>query len=532
MSRPSDTLTTHSSTAARVGAGRGRGCLGSLGADAARARAPAVRLLGRGRAPAAVRDDRRVRAGARPRSGFDSVWLSDHLFLDLAKYGGAPDREACFDPIVTLAALARRVPGVRLGTLVLLRGAAAGVGARQGAGDARSRERRSARRRARRGLVRARVRRDRHGDAAPGRAPRPLDRSDRGRDGAARRARRSPSTGAHHRADAARSLPGAVQQPRPRVFVGGKGDRLLRLVAEHADGWNTCWTWTPEAYRERADVLDARASVSVAIRRRCGGRSGSTRCAARTSAISSAASSGWPRKPPPGVLRRRRPRGVPRRPARRDGRRGARAGSASGRRSASTRSSLGVGAVPFHVARARRRRARSARARRLTRSELQAERRSRGRGGGAGCGAVRVRTRRPTRRARCGSGARTRGTRRAPGTPRTRAAPFRRRYRRTGRTRSGLTPRHRAWNIHAYSSGVSSTVTSTSTNPTAFWFPWFTFCARNLHRRDEVEGNVGDPGSCSFLQRTLSYVRKPFDARAVVVLRTPFVALRRDPPSR
>ena len=47
------------------------------------------------------------------------MWLSDHLFLDLAKYGGAPDREACFEPIVTLAALARRVPGVRLGTLVL-----------------------------------------------------------------------------------------------------------------------------------------------------------------------------------------------------------------------------------------------------------------------------------------------------------------------------------------------------------------------------------------------------------------------------
>jgi alkanesulfonate monooxygenase SsuD/methylene tetrahydromethanopterin reductase-like flavin-dependent oxidoreductase (luciferase family) len=37
--------------------------------------------------------------------------------------------------------------------------------------------------------------------------------------------------------------------------VGGKGDRLLQLVAEHADGWNTCWTWTPSAYRERLDVL-------------------------------------------------------------------------------------------------------------------------------------------------------------------------------------------------------------------------------------------------------------------------------------
>src|SRR5262249_11321085 len=43
---------------------------------------------------------------------------------------------------------------------------------------------------------------------------------------------------------------------RPRVFVGGKGDRLLRIVAAHADGWNTCWTWTPAAYRARVQVLE------------------------------------------------------------------------------------------------------------------------------------------------------------------------------------------------------------------------------------------------------------------------------------
>jgi alkanesulfonate monooxygenase SsuD/methylene tetrahydromethanopterin reductase-like flavin-dependent oxidoreductase (luciferase family) len=46
------------------------------------------------------------------------------------------------------------------------------------------------------------------------------------------------------------------------VFVGGKGDRLLGLVAERADGWNTCWTWTPSAYRERLDVL-ARACERI-----------------------------------------------------------------------------------------------------------------------------------------------------------------------------------------------------------------------------------------------------------------------------
>ena len=62
--------------------------------------------------------------------------------------------------------------------------------------------------------------------------------------------------GDHHRAAGAFLRPPPLQQPRPPVFVGGKGDRLLRLAARHADGWNTCWTWTPDAYRERLAVLD------------------------------------------------------------------------------------------------------------------------------------------------------------------------------------------------------------------------------------------------------------------------------------
>ena len=47
--------------------------------------------------------------------------------------------------------------------------------------------------------------------------------------------------------------PRPVQEPRPPLLVGGKGGpRLLRLAARHADGWNTVWRWTPEAYAERA----------------------------------------------------------------------------------------------------------------------------------------------------------------------------------------------------------------------------------------------------------------------------------------
>jgi alkanesulfonate monooxygenase SsuD/methylene tetrahydromethanopterin reductase-like flavin-dependent oxidoreductase (luciferase family) len=40
------------------------------------------------------------------------------------------------------------------------------------------------------------------------------------------------------------------------VWVGGRGDRLLDVVAAHADGWNTVWTLTPEAYRSRVEVLE------------------------------------------------------------------------------------------------------------------------------------------------------------------------------------------------------------------------------------------------------------------------------------
>jgi len=189
-------------------------------------------------------------------SGFDSVWLSDHLFLDLAKYGGGPGREACYEPVVTLAALARVVPDVRLGTLVfcealrpasilakslatLDRVSGGRIDIGLGAGWYQPEY-----------------------EAIGMAMPAPGRRLDRLAEALAVVKGLLPGEtftfdGTHHRADRARSQPPAVQQPRPRVFVGGKGDRLLRIAADRADGWNTCWTWTPDAYRERVDVLDA-----------------------------------------------------------------------------------------------------------------------------------------------------------------------------------------------------------------------------------------------------------------------------------
>lgn len=47
--------------------------------------------------------------------------------------------------------------------------------------------------------------------------------------------------------------PKPIQQPLP-ILIGGKGDRMLRLVARHAAMWNM-WAM-PEVFAERSSVLD------------------------------------------------------------------------------------------------------------------------------------------------------------------------------------------------------------------------------------------------------------------------------------
>ncbi len=44
-----------------------------------------------------------------------------------------------------------------------------------------------------------------------------------------------------------------VQKPHPPIWVGGGGDRVLRITARHADGWN--FTGPIERFGERADYL-------------------------------------------------------------------------------------------------------------------------------------------------------------------------------------------------------------------------------------------------------------------------------------
>jgi alkanesulfonate monooxygenase SsuD/methylene tetrahydromethanopterin reductase-like flavin-dependent oxidoreductase (luciferase family) len=189
--------------------------------------------------------------------GLDSVWMSDHLFLDIAKYGGSERREFAYEPITSLAALARAVPRVRLGTLVLCEALRpASVLAKALASlDCISR-----------GRVDVGVGAgwyEPEYDAVGMEFPPPGVRLRRLREAVEVLSGLLGETGGplvfdgeFYATAGARNHPTAVQRPRPPVFVGGKGDRLLGLVARYADGWNTCWVWTPEQYAERRAVLE------------------------------------------------------------------------------------------------------------------------------------------------------------------------------------------------------------------------------------------------------------------------------------
>jgi alkanesulfonate monooxygenase SsuD/methylene tetrahydromethanopterin reductase-like flavin-dependent oxidoreductase (luciferase family) len=174
--------------------------------------------------------------------GFTSVWLADHLFLSMDfKYGGPPGRHRGVDPLVALAAIARAAPTVHVGTLVLC-----------------------AQLRAPKILAKALATLDR---VAGGRliagigagwyepeyveAGVPFERP-----GVRLRQLAETVDVLHEMFASGATRPPPQQRPGPPVWIGGKGDRLLDVVAGHADGWNTVWVWTPEAYRERVAVLE------------------------------------------------------------------------------------------------------------------------------------------------------------------------------------------------------------------------------------------------------------------------------------
>ena len=83
-------------------------------------------------------------------TGFDSLWLSDHLFFDIGKYGGSPEPAGAYEPIVDAGGAVARGEARPPRNARALRSAAPGDGPGQGARVARPRDRRTPRRRARR----------------------------------------------------------------------------------------------------------------------------------------------------------------------------------------------------------------------------------------------------------------------------------------------------------------------------------------------------------------------------------------------
>jgi probable F420-dependent oxidoreductase len=190
------------------------------------------------------------------RVGFDSVWVSDHFFYSLERYGGPAELQGSLEPMTTLAGLAPIVERVRLGTLVL------GAGFRHPAI-----------------LAKAATALDLLSD---GRLDLGIGAGWYGQEfeafgypfgtvgerfsvleetvevlDALLRGGPVDFEGKHFTMRRAFNHPLPAQQPRPPIWVGGKGgDRLLRLAARHADGWNTVWRWSVPAYA--AKVVRAR----------------------------------------------------------------------------------------------------------------------------------------------------------------------------------------------------------------------------------------------------------------------------------
>ncbi|MGQ0670094.1 MAG: LLM class flavin-dependent oxidoreductase [Actinomycetota bacterium] len=190
------------------------------------------------------------------RLGFDSVWISDHFFLSLARYGGSEEFQGALEPLTTLAACAVATERVRLGSLVacapfrhpaILAKTATAV-------DLHSNGRLDL------GIGAGWYREE---FEAFGYAFGSVDERFSILEETLRVLRllfdEGPATfeGRHFRLKDAYNHPRPAQRPRPPVWLGSKGGpRSLRLAALYADGWNTVWRWTPEAYEER--VREAR----------------------------------------------------------------------------------------------------------------------------------------------------------------------------------------------------------------------------------------------------------------------------------
>jgi probable F420-dependent oxidoreductase len=184
-------------------------------------------------------------------AGFDSVWVSDHFFYSLARYGLGEELLGSLEPMTVLAALARTTSRVRLGTLVL------GVPFRHPAILAKSATAIDLLSGGRldlglgAGWYEEEFERFGYTFATLGERFSRLEETVAALD---ELLAGGPVTfeGEYVQFVEAYDHPRPAQQPRPPIWIGAKGgDRALRLAVRHADGWNTVWRWTVDAYAER-----------------------------------------------------------------------------------------------------------------------------------------------------------------------------------------------------------------------------------------------------------------------------------------
>jgi probable F420-dependent oxidoreductase len=195
----------------------------------------------------AVRDVARLAE----RSGFDSVWVSDHLFLDWSKYGGPDTRQGCLECWTTMTALAATTERIRIGSMALCNDfrAPALVAKMAASLDLLSGGRVDL------GLGAGWYEPEYVAAGIPYDPP------------GTRIRRLGESVEIVKRLLAGEELTyegkfydirGAVLNPGPRqsplpVWVGGKGDYLISTAARVADGWNMSWLTGADAYKERLD---------------------------------------------------------------------------------------------------------------------------------------------------------------------------------------------------------------------------------------------------------------------------------------
>lgn len=73
------------------------------------------------------------------------------------------------------------------------------------------------------------------------------------------RQERTTYEGRHYRLRDAVCLPRPIQQPRPPLMLAGHGPRMLRIIAELGDAWNSFGT--PAEIRERNRILDEHCQI-------------------------------------------------------------------------------------------------------------------------------------------------------------------------------------------------------------------------------------------------------------------------------